>query len=75
MKTTVKDIERITGTINKFFGFNKFEIGKRNGYIYFDYADHSKDALFNSATTTKEMYLCLVAFLEGLRQSKEFLNS
>jgi hypothetical protein len=65
-RITVKKLEELTNSVNEVLGVETFALGFRNGFIYFDYIDHRKDALFNSATTNKELYMCIKAFKEGL---------
>ena len=69
MKTITKtDLQELTREINYLLNRSKntFKLGFRNGFIYFDYADNSKDALFNSATTKRQLYNCMQAFKDGL---------
>ena len=69
-RITKKDLEQQVNYINDLFEQPVFKLGFRNGFIYIDYIDNSKDALFNNATTTKELYLCLRAFYNGLTFKK-----
>jgi len=43
-----------------------FKLGGRNGFIYVDYADNSKDSLFNTSISKREMYNSMMAFKQGL---------
>jgi len=71
MRITIKDIKNITESINKLFGYKKFEIGERNGFIYFDYVDCSKDSEFANALSTKAMFFSLQAFRKGIIQGRK----
>ncbi len=65
-RITAKKLEELTDSVNELLGKETFLLGRRNGYIYFDYVDYRREALFNSATTNKELYMCIQAFKEGL---------
>jgi nucleoside-triphosphatase THEP1 len=66
MKNTVETLKAQAQKVNKFLKKEVFEIGQRNGFNYFDFKDHSKSALFNSARSNRELSEQIEAFYEGL---------
>lgn len=66
MNSTIDTLKEQTKRVNKFFGAKVFEIGQRNGFKYFDYCDHNKPPLFNSAKSNKDLSENISAFYEGL---------
>jgi hypothetical protein len=72
-RVTIQELENFTQLINDFFGFQKFCLEGRNGFIYFEYADHSCDSLFNSALTNRALLNEMRAFYTGLTFNKKTL--
>ena len=65
-RITREKLDNLTESVNAILGKETFVLGFRNGFIYFDYKDHRKQALFNNATNNKELYLSIYAFRQGL---------
>ena len=67
-RITIEKLKELTSKINYLLNrsINTFKLGQRNGFVYFDFADNSKEALFNNAKNNRELYNSLQAFKEGL---------
>jgi len=63
---TLATLRKQAERVNKFFNKKVFEIGQRNGFKYFDFVDHNKSPLFNSALSNKVLSENISAFYEGL---------
>ena len=68
--TTLSDLNEMLIVINNYFGFDKFKLSQRNGFVYFDYSDNSKESLFNSALTKRTLLNEMRAFYNGLTFNK-----
>lgn len=61
-------------SINVFYGEEKFFLAYRNGFTYFQ-ERATNNTHFDSATTNKEMYLCLRSYLTGLQDAKNLIKN